>query len=1211
MMKLMVSLKLESFLVGLLTQQILMIQMHEVNDVTAGVIRSFGDFLIAGNLVERATDGSVIRALPGVVRTSDIAAPGSIPQNWNPFATAVNTADEFVIAADGVVKDFVELQGNMYIYSTSSISVVSRSGNPQVPFSVRPVTTAYGALTTDSVIEFDGKHFVVGSQDIYLFAGHPGSITSIAENKVRDFFYSNLNVIDIEQVFVFRYQQQDEIWICYPSQTAISGRADEALIWNYRNQTWTKRDIQNAFSGNIGPVPGGGLPSTNLDIVGDPVASDPGAGVPHVISLANTLDPIPMMGAGTQYKETISFEEMPLAEVGGNPTIRVVLNDDFWSGTDPTLRFVMRAYDLDGGLLANVNFYLPAGLGNDPGNGQIVYASSDWKSQVVNPITSALYDQPLVADGTFGIFPVFDEGFENVSFDVEFNLAMLGVDNISPVISILDEIIITSEEDLILDDRPETDAGLPDNSIDRNSEELMDDNFPADGKVFAFEFKDIIDDLDQYVFFFKGEQVSSIDGHFIYDPVTSFPPPVETQVDVGGVLVTVLEPQDPVAISDLKAYWGPVEAGQTTEEDGGSYGGDEVSEAMDGDRRVNVDWSQRQEVTQILTGSYIKELLANEDFTGLTELDLYFEGTGIEDIGEINMIAYKIPAKSDGVPDYDYSVVSVGLLHLQFFEAEFNKQDNYWVKGKALEPISVILAYNATGTITQNEVFNRNLINSIHSTNLFTVNSNTSETTTIWSVNNAAYILETTVENLVDSDTGEEITSIDGLQTLIDPGEYAFTNDGIGRQVIAPCISLSYTDPSGIDFFSFETELVEMRRTTGNLNDPLEAAAQVSVINEAIQAAAPGQWLFDAVAKTWTSLAIEYDEADGDAGVPYPGSDDYYSFPAQRTGSAFEVLELTPVDSATTPEFSVMTEGEYPEPTTGSYFVMLLSNNKSYLFNFPEEDVSAAVQLQPQILRRIPELQVNLSGDNSISIEPAVIGENSLFVVEAYFNSQEDIEDFRRLIDSSNYVQDETNPQVVLPLPDEVLGPLAEGFPYVEGGPMVESSSISTHFDVDRTWSESQVDFSVEFPIFAAGRSFPDGTSSNKVLAAEIGYSIPDFTGGPNLGYSSFVERKQMALSPEFDTEQLQSIALWTDGSTPIQFLGEDRFNVLQLSASTTNNPGQATDLSNSQFTNTHYVSEDYKMDTRLTGRFLNWRLSDEVDGELESPGGKNIQPAN
>ena len=77
----------------------------------------------------------------------------------------------------------------------------SRTSSSVAPLSVRPVTSAYGALTTDAVLEFDGRHLVVGTQDIYIFGGHPGSIQSIADAKVRDAFYQRLNTISVHSLF--------------------------------------------------------------------------------------------------------------------------------------------------------------------------------------------------------------------------------------------------------------------------------------------------------------------------------------------------------------------------------------------------------------------------------------------------------------------------------------------------------------------------------------------------------------------------------------------------------------------------------------------------------------------------------------------------------------------------------------------------------------------------------------------------------------------------------------------------------------------------------------------------------------------------------------------------------------------------------------------------------------------------------------------------
>ena len=222
---------------------------------SCGVIRSFGNFLVAGNLKETTTAGA-IRSLPGVVRTSDVAVPGSVPQNWNPFAAGTNTADEFVLSDTATVQDLVQLQGNMYIYTNTSIHNLRLTNSAVTPVAFSPVTSQYGGQTTDGIVEFDGKHLVVGSNDIYIFSGNPGNIVSVADTRVRDYFYNNLNNAEANKLFVLRNQQQDEIWINYPK--GASTVCNEALIYNYRLNNWTVRDLNGVVSGVIAPVKGSG-----------------------------------------------------------------------------------------------------------------------------------------------------------------------------------------------------------------------------------------------------------------------------------------------------------------------------------------------------------------------------------------------------------------------------------------------------------------------------------------------------------------------------------------------------------------------------------------------------------------------------------------------------------------------------------------------------------------------------------------------------------------------------------------------------------------------------------------------------------------------------------------------------------------------------------------------------------------------------------------
>ena len=246
---------------GVLPGDSVTIRIQTIPDiqVRAGVIRAYGDLLVAGNLTEfmRSDPSQTVRSMPGVIRTSDVAAPGSVPANWNPFKTGVNTADEFTLSSTGIVQDMAELQGILYVYTNDSIHSVQQTGNTTLPFNVRPVARGWGAQTIDAVQEFDGRHIVIGSSDIYVFQGHPGSIQSIADTRVRRFFFTRLHPDYEQNLFTLLYRRRDEIWINYPNMDS-AGQCNETLIWNYRNNTWTVRSQSQFWNGTMAPIQGDG-----------------------------------------------------------------------------------------------------------------------------------------------------------------------------------------------------------------------------------------------------------------------------------------------------------------------------------------------------------------------------------------------------------------------------------------------------------------------------------------------------------------------------------------------------------------------------------------------------------------------------------------------------------------------------------------------------------------------------------------------------------------------------------------------------------------------------------------------------------------------------------------------------------------------------------------------------------------------------------------
>ena len=229
------------------------VRSANIVQVRCGVIRAYKNLLVAGNLTEYdSTNTTILRRLAGVIRTSDVAAPGAMPANWNPFAAGVNTADEFTLSSTGTVQDMAELQGRMYVYTNSSIHSLEQTGSSAVPFSISTVTDSYGAQTIEAVQEYDGRHIVVGSNDIYIFEGHPSSIKSISDGRVRKYFFDNINKTVEQKLFILRYQAKDEVWFCYPKGTSTT--INEVLCWNYRNNTWTVRRITSTIvSGDIAP----------------------------------------------------------------------------------------------------------------------------------------------------------------------------------------------------------------------------------------------------------------------------------------------------------------------------------------------------------------------------------------------------------------------------------------------------------------------------------------------------------------------------------------------------------------------------------------------------------------------------------------------------------------------------------------------------------------------------------------------------------------------------------------------------------------------------------------------------------------------------------------------------------------------------------------------------------------------------------------------
>ena len=225
-----------------------------LTNISAQTIRPFKSVLIAGNITQTVVADNSIERNGGNIRVSNQAAPGMLP-TWDVDATDADTAADFELSESGEIIDMVALADTMMVFTRNTIYGVSLTGNSSFPVRSSKQLEGRGILCKDCAVEFFGKLFVVGSEDIYIFQGGANT-QSISDGRVREHFFQTLSVDNFKNTFVLHNERFDEIWVCYPLQDSVltDGSCDRALIWNYKNDTWTSRDLPGVFKGYLGPT---------------------------------------------------------------------------------------------------------------------------------------------------------------------------------------------------------------------------------------------------------------------------------------------------------------------------------------------------------------------------------------------------------------------------------------------------------------------------------------------------------------------------------------------------------------------------------------------------------------------------------------------------------------------------------------------------------------------------------------------------------------------------------------------------------------------------------------------------------------------------------------------------------------------------------------------------------------------------------------------
>lgn len=196
------------------------------------VIRSYNNFLFALNLTEGGVD------LPNSYRWSHPADINGLPFTWDETDLSAIASIEQILGDAGSIVDGLTLRNSFCIYSERGINVLDFVGGEFV-FRNRELSSTYGLLNANSLVEVEGVHYFLSDGDIYVNDGN--SVKSILYGRIRNRFNSQVNVDRFGRSFAVLSKAAKEIWFVIPE--GVSETPNIAYIYNWLENTWGIKGI--------------------------------------------------------------------------------------------------------------------------------------------------------------------------------------------------------------------------------------------------------------------------------------------------------------------------------------------------------------------------------------------------------------------------------------------------------------------------------------------------------------------------------------------------------------------------------------------------------------------------------------------------------------------------------------------------------------------------------------------------------------------------------------------------------------------------------------------------------------------------------------------------------------------------------------------------------------------------------------------------------
>lgn len=119
------------------------------------------------------------------------------------------------------------------LWSADSLVRMTFSGDATATFAFDTISTQTSILSSQSVIEYDGVFYWIGTDRFLMFNG---VVREVPNDLNMNFFFDNLNYAQRQKVFAMKVPRYGEIWWCFPKGDSLE--PNHAIVYNVRENTW-------------------------------------------------------------------------------------------------------------------------------------------------------------------------------------------------------------------------------------------------------------------------------------------------------------------------------------------------------------------------------------------------------------------------------------------------------------------------------------------------------------------------------------------------------------------------------------------------------------------------------------------------------------------------------------------------------------------------------------------------------------------------------------------------------------------------------------------------------------------------------------------------------------------------------------------------------------------------------------------------------------